>query len=95
MTSHFANAPVELPVTGQALRQALEARDVSALLACTQQLRVAGYRVEPGRLAAELLAHGCSWVEDAFGHRVSLQVHVPKALAQLQPDESCSFRIAA
>jgi hypothetical protein len=47
-------------------------------MACAQQLRVAGYRVDTARLARELLEHGCSWVEDAFGRRVSLHVRVPR-----------------
>ena len=72
-----ASRPVELPVSGQGLRLSLERNDSSALMACAQQLRVAGYRVDTARLARELLEHGCSWVEDAFGKRVSLHVRVP------------------
>jgi hypothetical protein len=74
----LAAKPVELPVSGQGLRLALERNDSSALMACAQQLRVAGYRVDTARLARELLEHGCSWVEDAFGRRVSLHVRVPR-----------------
>ncbi|MFZ2990915.1 hypothetical protein [Ideonella sp.] len=88
-------SPLELPVTGQALRMALAARDASGLMDCAHQLRVAGYRVDPARLANELLANGCTWVQDAFGHPVALQVQVPRAVARQQPDEACSFRIAA
>jgi hypothetical protein len=87
--------PLELPFTGQALRLAVERRDIHALMAFSAELRVAGYRVEPQRLTHELLMHGCTWILDAFGHRVPLQVHVPTATVQLQPDESQAFRIAA
>lgn len=71
-------APMELPVSGQGLRLALERHDASSLMACAQQLRVAGYRVDTARLARELLEQGCSWAEDSFGKRISLYVHVPR-----------------
>jgi biotin operon repressor len=73
-----ASRSLELPVSGQALRLSLERHDSSVLQDCAQQLRVAGYRVDTTRLARELLEQGCSWVEDSFGKRVSLHVHVPK-----------------
>ena len=87
--------PLELPFTGQALREAVARRDVHALLAFASEMRVAGYRVEPQRLAAELLMNGCTWIVDAFGHRVALQVQVPTASAQRMPDDAVAFRIAA
>lgn len=89
--------PLELPVTGQALRHALERHDTRALMDFAHQLRVAGYRVDPQRLASQLLANGCTWVDDAFGQRVALQVHVPvpAPVAATVVDEAVSFRIAA
>ena len=95
MTTTTIERPLELPFTGQALRLAVARRDIHALMDFAAQLRVAGYRVEPQRLTHELLTHGCTWILDAFGHRVALQVHVPAATAQLHPDESQPFRIAA
>ena len=86
---------LELPFTGQALRQAVERRDLGALLGIAAQLRVAGYRVDPQRLAAELLRQGCTTVVDTFGRSVPLQVHVPAPAAAQPVDESVSFRIAA
>lgn len=87
--------PLELPFTGQALRLAVERRDIHALMDFAAELRVAGYRVDPQRLTNDLLMNGCTWILDAFGHRVALQVHVPAATAQLQPDQAQPFRIAA
>jgi hypothetical protein len=66
-----------LPCTGQALRTALQQRDLSALNDLTRHLRIAGYRFEPLVLAAELLQSGCAWVSDAFGHPVPVHVRVP------------------
>jgi len=87
--------PLELPFTGQALREAVGRRDIRALMDFAGALRVAGYHAEPQLLVNDLLQNGCTWITDAFGHRVALQVHVPKAVAQLQPDETQTFRIAA
>jgi hypothetical protein len=86
-----------MPVSGQTLRQALERHDARALMDFAHQLRVAGYRVDPQQMATQLLANGCAWVDDAFGQRVTLQVHVPPrpAAQDAKPDESVSFRIAA
>ena len=84
-----------LPFTGQALRQAVERADLRALMAMAEQLRVAGYRVEPQRLASDLLRHGCSSVVDAFGRRVPLQVHVPAPNRIDTVDPTVAFRIAA
>jgi len=87
--------PLVLPVTGQALRVALLNNDTAALTRLVLQLRIAGYRVDPARLAGQLLEHGCIWVEDAFGHPVPLHMQVPPAEPQLQPDESLGFHLAA
>ena len=89
------DAPLVLPFTGQALRHAVETRNIAALMHCAHQLRVAGYRVEPQQLASDLLSHGCTWLVDGFGHRVPLQVHVPTRVSQQGPDERVSFRISA
>ncbi len=86
--------PLELPITGQALRQAVEARDLQCLSGLAAQLRIAGYRVEPQRLVSDLLDHGCAPLTDAFGHRLLLQVQVPQR--PLRPvDDSIAFRLAA
>ena len=89
--------PLEVPVSGQTLRQALERHDTRALMDFAHQLRVAGYKVDPQQMATQLLSNGCAWVDDAFGQRVSLQVQVPQrpASQSQRPDESVSFRIAA
>lgn len=86
--------PLELPITGQALRQAVEARDMRCLSGLASQLRVAGYRVEPQRLIDALLDHGCAPLTDAFGHHLLLQVQVPER--PLRPvDPAIGFRLAA
>lgn len=87
-----------LPFTGQDLRQAVAAHDMAGLMDLAHQLRVAGYRVEPQRLATELLQSGCTWLVDPFGQRVPLQVRVP---ARSRPataesvDASVPFRLSA
>lgn len=84
-----------LPCTGQALRTALERRDLRTLDELTRCLRVAGYRFEPELLAQALLQHGCAAVSDAFGHAVPVQVKVPSREAPMQPrDESQAFMLA-
>lgn len=83
-----------LPCTGQTLRLALARRDLRTLDELTRHLRVAGYRFEPLALAAELLAHGCASVADAFGHRVPVHVRVPRREAVVPRDESQVFTIA-
>jgi hypothetical protein len=85
---------LELPCTGQTLRLALAQRDLRTLDELTRHLRVAGYRFEPLALAAELLAHGCASVVDAFGHRVPVHVRVPRRAAMVPRDESQAFTIA-
>jgi hypothetical protein len=94
-TSRPSLPPLVLPVTGQALREALLHNDTAALTRLVLQLRIAGYRVDPARLAGQLLEHGCIWVEDAFGHPVPLHMRVPPAEPQLLPDESLGFHLAA
>lgn len=89
-----STAALALPCTGQALRLALARRDLRTLDELTRHLRVAGYRFEPLALATELLAHGCAWVADAFGHRVPVHVHVPRRETVVPRDESQVFSIA-
>ena len=87
-----------LPFTGQDLRRAVAAHDIAALMDMAHQLRVAGYRVEPQRLAAELLQNGCTWLVDNFGQRVPLQVRVParsSAAPREAVDASVPFRLSA
>lgn len=88
--------PLVLPFSGQQLRLAVARRDIAVLMDCARQLRVAGYRVLPQQLVNELLTHGCTWLSDPFGQRVSLQVQVPsRARAAEGPDPSVAFRISA
>lgn len=68
---------LQAPLTGQALRRSVASHQVAEWTAYAQSLRVAGYRVDPARLADDLLRHGCARVQDAFGHEVSVQVRVP------------------
>ena len=94
MSTTCTERPLELPITGQALRQAVEARDMRCLSGLATQLRVAGYRLEPQRLVSDLLDHGCTPLTDSFGHRLLLQVRVPDR--PLRPvDDSIAFRLAA
>jgi hypothetical protein len=84
-----------LPCTGQALRTALQRRDLRTLDELTRHLRVAGYRFDPVSLATELLQHGCASVVDAFDHLVPVHVRVPpRATAPVPRDESQAFSIA-
>jgi hypothetical protein len=88
-------AGLQLPCTGQALRTALQRRDLRALDELTRHLRVAGYRFDAVALATSLLEHGCSSVADAFGHRVPVYVRVPPREMPLEPrDEQTRFAIA-
>ena len=68
---------LQAPLTGQALRQSVAAHRTAEWTAWAQSLRVAGYRVDAGRLAEQLLRSGCASVQDAFGHEVTVQVRVP------------------
>jgi hypothetical protein len=78
----FPAKPIlQAPLTGQALRQSVAAHRTAEWTAYAQALRIAGYRVDPARLAEQLLRHGCAKVEDAFGHEVSVQVRVPPPAA--------------
>jgi hypothetical protein len=92
----LARSPaLELPVTGQALRQALARGDNSQLMRLAAQLRVLGSQVTPEQLAQQLLTHGCAKVQDAFGHEVPLHVHVPRHQnPPPPPDAGLGFRIA-
>jgi hypothetical protein len=79
--SRSAYAPhpsLSVPMTGQALRTAVAGHRVEELMAYARSLRVAGYRVDSGRLVDELLRNGCATVEDAFGQCISIHVHVPR-----------------
>ena len=87
--------PLNLPFTGQALRQAVAQRDIRLLMSAAHQLRIAGFTVDPQRLTEDLLAHGCTWLTDPFGQRVPLHVLVPQAAARQHVDEQVSFRISA
>jgi len=75
----FPNKPtLQAPLTGQALRLSVAANQTAQWTAYAQSLRVAGYRVDPARLAEQLLRNGCASVQDAFGHEVTVQVRVPE-----------------
>lgn len=94
-TSTAPSESLQLPCTGQALRTALQRRDLRTLDELTRHLRVAGYRFDAEQLATELLLHGCASVTDAFGHRVPAYVRVPPRETPPQPrDESCGFSVA-
>jgi hypothetical protein len=88
-------AGLQLPCTGQALRTALQRRDLRTLDELTRHLRVAGYRFDAVALATSLLEHGCASVADAFGQRVPVYVRVPPRAALPEPrDEQTPFAIA-
>jgi hypothetical protein len=91
----FPVKPVlQAPLTGQALRQSVAAHRTAEWTAYAQALRIAGYRVDPARLAEQLLRHGCAQVEDAFGHEVSVQVRVPPPPAAPSPGPSAARGVA-
>lgn len=46
------------------------------LLSLSRQLRVAGYQLDPARLAAELLARGQAGATDACGQRVAVRMRL-------------------
>jgi hypothetical protein len=87
----IAKPTLQAPLTGQALRQCVASHRTAEWTAYAQSLRIAGYRVEPARLADQLLRHGCASVQDAFGQEVLVQVRVPQpvgaggAAAQMLP----------
>jgi len=88
-------AGTQLPCTGQALRTALQRRDLRTLDELTRHLRVAGYRFDPVALATSLLEHGCTSVADAFGQLVPVYVRVPPRATPPEPrDEQTPFAIA-
>lgn len=91
-----ATQALALPCTGQALRTALQQRDLRALNELTRHLRIAGYRFEPLVLASELLQSGCAWVSDAFGHPVPVHVRVPMRTPAAKPREpATAFSLAS
>ncbi len=100
MTTIFAKPTLQAPLTGQALRRSVAARETAEWTACAQALRVAGYRVDAGRLAEQFLRNGCASVLDAFGHEVTVQVRVPRLAATDASDATAAdaapreFRIA-
>lgn len=81
MSTAFAKPTLQAPLTGQALRQSVACHETAEWTAYAQSLRVAGYRVDPARLAEQLLRNGCASVHDAFGHEVTVQVRVPRPAA--------------
>jgi hypothetical protein len=78
MSTVLAKPILQAPLTGQALRRSVAAHETAEWTAYAQSLRVAGYRVDPGRLAEQLLRNGCASVHDAFGNEVTVQVRVPR-----------------
>ena len=97
---------LEAPLTGQALRHSVAEHRTAEWMAYAQALRVAGYRVDAGRLADQLLRNGCANVQDAFGNDVTVQVRVPRPrdvapdgaaapLAAVGPLPGQGFRIAS
>jgi hypothetical protein len=84
-------------MTGQSLRAAVAGHQVEELMAYARGLRVAGYRVDSGRLVDELLRNGCATVEDAFGQCISIHVHVPRPAsptAAAADADNADFRLA-
>lgn len=91
---------LQAPLTGQALRRSVADHEVEAWTRYAQALRVAGYRVDPARLAEQLMRHGCAVVHDAFGHEVTVQVRVPDRAFTVPAGEAAAvaatpFRIAS
>jgi hypothetical protein len=83
---HSPKPILQAPLTGQALRQSVAAHRTAEWTAYAQSLRVAGYRVDAGRLAEQLLRNGCANVQDAFGHDVTVQVRVPPPEVRRAPE---------
>jgi len=89
------------PMSGQVLRQSMaqhRADELATWTAWASSLRVAGYRVDPRRLAEQLLQHGCARVEDAFGQPVAVEVPVPPRPARSgHPEDpgATGFRISS
>jgi len=78
MSAALAKPTLQAPLTGQALRRSVAAHETAEWMRYAQALRVAGYRVDAGGLAQQLLRNGCASVFDAFGHEVTVQVQVPQ-----------------
>ena len=85
---------LEAPLTGQALRRSVSEHRTAEWMAYAQALRVAGYQVDPGRLAEQLLRNGCANVRDAFGNEVTVQVRVPRPLAPAPDDAVADIALA-
>ena len=85
MSTALAKPTLQAPLTGQALRRSVAAHETAEWTAYARSLRVAGYRVDPARLAEQLLRHGCASVHDAFGNEVTVQVRVPRPAAEAAP----------
>lgn len=66
--------PLVLPITGDALRQALARGDARLLNSLAAQLRVAGCHIRPEELARQLLATGCADTQDPHAQAVTLRV---------------------
>ncbi len=86
--------PLVLPMTGQALRQAVERRDGAVLMGLVRQLRVLGCDVSPEELAQQLLRQGCTRVRDSFGREVPLYVRVPPHVLHPSAVADTPFRLA-
>jgi hypothetical protein len=82
MSTALAKPTLQAPLTGQALRRSVAAHETAEWTAYAQSLRIAGYRVDPARLAEQLLRNGCASVQDAFGNEVTVQVRVPRPEAE-------------
>lgn len=78
MSTALAKPTLQAPLTGQALRQSVAAHETAEWTAYARSLRIAGYRVDPARLAEQLLRNGCASVQDAFGNEVVVHVRVPQ-----------------
>jgi len=85
MSTSTAKPTLQAPLTGQALRQSVAAHETAEWTAYARALRVAGYRVDPARLAEQLLRNGCASAQDAFGHEVTVQVRAPPIAAVPAP----------
>ena len=94
MSQPVARQVLQAPLTGQALRHCVEAHQVAEWTAYAQSLRVAGYRVDPARLADQLLRNGCARVQDAFGNEVTVEVRVPKPMITAAVTEAHEFQLS-
>jgi hypothetical protein len=95
MSTPQAKPILQAPLTGQALRRSVAAHQTAEWTAYAQSLRVAGYRVDPARLADQLLRNGCASVHDAFGNEVTVQVRVPRPVVADRPAVDAAAPVAA